>query len=173
MRHAVIRCCAASALVLALSATTASSELVHVSIRMTSGLYTWDCLEAIDLSAQANVGCHSPEADVAYISAQEKWWLPAFGVYFDRSAMLVLDTPFEDVTLAPMGGYAGGALIEVGKTYIVRTADPLYAKLVVRAYDGFDSIDVEYVVQTDGTRALAPGVATAVTTWGHVKALYR
>jgi len=56
---------------------------------------------------------------------------------------------------------------------IIKTRDPLYAKLVVRSIDEGSVVDVEYVVQTDGTRVLGPSLAVESTTRGNVKALYR
>lgn len=155
-----------------------SSELIQrtesLLARWEGGL--WFCKDSIDFSSQSIVACSNAAADFAFHEHED----PGAGyfVYLPNGAsILQVDTPFEDITLAPLGEFhiPPGEILLPGNTYVLKTSDGLYAKLVVRAVDTpyCCGLTAEYVVQTDGTRALAPGVATEPTTWGRVKALYR
>jgi hypothetical protein len=150
---------------------TASSELIHGTARLYLDA-DLGCDQAIDFSTQTLVGCHTAEADFTYYSSLQHPEQLEFGVYYPGGWMVTVDTPFEDVSIASLIGSIDQRVM-LNRTYIIRTKDPLYAKLVVRSINEGLTVDVEYVVQTDGTRVLGPALPVEQTTWGKIKALYR
>ncbi len=149
----------------------ARGELIHGTATFTMGP-TWECAEALDLSTAALVDCHTPDADFTYLG-DVRMTNTYFGTYPGRSWAQIVETPFEEVDVAPDDGYGGAHRVQMDRTYIIKTIEPLYAKLVVRAIRHDTAVDVEFVIQTDGTRVLGPSLTVEPTTWGRVKALYR
>lgn len=158
-------------ILLPFSPNTASGELIHGTAKLFLG-WDCDCDQSIDFSAQSLVFCHTPEADFAYYCDSKNPQQIEFGGYPGELMLTVDDIPFEDIDLAPLSGNLYQA-VRLNRTYIMRTRDPLWAKVGVISINAGGTVDVQYVVQTDGTRVLGIPLAVEPTTWGRIKALYR
>ncbi len=105
-------------------------------------------------------------------------WLVSFNGSTGRA---VPDTNLEDLTIAPDPPYCCTPDPELNLTCVLLTADGLYVKYAVRSIDEkeeggeciFGAVEIEFYVQTDGTRAFGPALPVKSSTWGGVKALYR
>jgi hypothetical protein len=84
------------------------------------------------------------------------------------------DSTYEQLTSAPadLGSYGESLAALLGYIYVVRTGEGNYVKLHIKAFVG-GGITFDYTYQDDGSRVLAPTTATALTTWGKIKSLYR
>ena len=78
---------------------------------------------------------------------------------------------FDEVTEAPEdeSEYASWIPWADNRVWICRTVEGHFAKVCFHA----NMSQFDYVYQDDGTRDVTTPVPTAVTTWGHVKALYK
>ena len=82
------------------------------------------------------------------------------------------DTTLEGVEWAPEDStaYACEQWVSESTVYVIRTVDGVYAKFVFTDFRT-NQYQIEYVVQTDGSRRLG-GVPVDESTWGEIKAKY-
>lgn len=135
--------------------------------------------DAFDFSAQAIVDHLSTNADLSYQEMQNH---PGDWDFFDFSGIVTVpNTTLEQIQQAPVDGYVFDNDARIGRSYVAKTTDGLYAKFRITEFNdglggddkGCCSIVIEYYVQMDGTPTFGPALPVDQTTWGRVKALYR
>ncbi|MCI0452903.1 MAG: hypothetical protein L0Z51_11030 [Candidatus Latescibacteria bacterium] len=105
-------------------------------------------------------------------------WLVSFNGTTGRS---VPGTTLEELEVAPESPYCCIPSPELNETCVLLTVDGLYVKYAVRSIDEtetggeciFGGVDIEFFVQTNGTRDFGPVLPVESSTWGRIKALYR
>ena len=151
----------------------AAAELIHGTFNSFSCGYGFDFSELScttdDCLADFGIAQINPPISCDAVMA---CWCGASCSCEIRSTIAILPgTTLAEVEWAPEdpAAYGCGDCIGSNTVYVIHTADGLYAKF--RFTTPWIPNEVEYYVQTDGTRNLG-GVPVEDSTWGEIKVIY-
>ena len=84
------------------------------------------------------------------------------------------DSTFEDLMYAPEDStlYDTNLPALLGTTYVIKTGDGKYAKIVFMKLEPIYTTEMMYVYQPDGSRRFFNPTATEEFSWGCIKQLY-
>ena len=158
---------AAAAFIMAAGPAGVSAQIVHGFADLFQGDF--------DFSTQTLVNHNGPENDIslAFVVDPPLGW--RIHTTFSGSYLLTVpDTTPEVFSTASTdpAAYNGDAPIVVGLTYVIMTADGVFAKFTFRTWVPYSEAMMEYYVQLDGTPDLETPIPIRLTTWGRIKTLY-